>query len=284
MTIASARPLIILLLIVFLTACSFPRLMWNFADRMAMSRLDDWLALSGESRTEARARVNDWLESELRAEFLPAYADFVLRFADTAEDGLDADAVAGYFREAESLYQRTLESALPHVAAILARLDVDGRQHLANRMREVNEEYEQEYLLASPAERSAARGERFADQVERWAGSLDAAQRSTIRNEAEALPDTSREWYAYRRDMQNELLRLLAEGRPAERIEAHLTCWWIERCGRPEAHAKRSRALRNGLIDMVAQLDAWLTPEQQRDALRKLRRRADGIAAIATRE
>lgn len=281
MTVLSARPGVILLLIVLLGGCSFPRLMWNFADRMAMSQVDDWLELTGPARENARDRVDDWLENDLRAEFLPAYADFLHRFADTAAINLERNAVEDYFHEAETLYRRTLESALPHVAAILAELDVDGRQHLANRIREANAEYEEEYLLASPAERAEALGERFADQVERWAGRLDTEQRATIKAEAEALPDTAHEWYEFRRRMQNELLRLLAEERSAERIEEHLTCWWIERCGRPEAHEQRTRALRHGLIDMVAELDTWLTPQQQRDAVRKLRSRADSLAEIA---
>lgn len=280
MIVQTRRAFVILLLIVSLAACSFPRLMWNFADRLAMSRVDDWIELTGDAREDARARVNDWLENDLRAEFLPAYADFLHRFADTAAGNLKRDTVEDHFHEAESLYRRTLESALPHAAAILVGLDVDGRQHLADRIREVNAEYEEEHLFDDPAERAEAVGERFADQVERWAGTLAPEQRATINAEASALPDTAREWYQFRRHMQNELLRLLAEDRSAERIEAHLACWLIERCGRPQAHEERTRELRHGLIDMVAELDTWLTPEQQRDAVRKLRTRADGLNDI----
>ena len=274
---------VIVTALALLAACSMPRFVWSFADRAVMSRVDDWLALEGEQRDHARARIDAWLEEDLRRDFMPQYADFLHRFADTAETDLSTDQVERLFAEADALFAATARSIIPLAADILAELDAGQQEHLAERLARANEDYENDYLLDDPQARREALGERFIQQVERWSGSLNAEQRRLIHERTAELPDTAGEWYRYRRFMEAELLGLLADDVGAAAVAEHLECWWIERCGRSREQQARTDELRRGLMAMVAELDVWLTPDQQERALERLRRRAGQIEHIAQR-
>jgi hypothetical protein len=273
--------LVLSVVLVLLVGCSMPRFFWSFADRVAMSRVDDWLALEGEQRELALARIDAWLEEDLRREFMPRYADFLHELADTAETGLDPVRVEDLFVEADALYAETARSIVPHAAAILANLDGSQQDHLAERLAQANEEYEEDYLFDDEEARREALGDRFIQQVERWSGTLEPEQRRIIHEHAARLPDTAGEWYRYRRYMEAELLGLLADDVGEAAVAEHLECWWVERCGRTREERVRTDKLRDGLMAMIAELDVWLTSEQQQRALSQLRRRAGQLEDIA---
>lgn len=271
---------VLAVLALLLSGCSMPQLVWTYVDRLAVSQIDEWLDLDAEQRDRVGTDVRVWLDT-IRGDMMPRYATLLYEFADSADDGLDYAEARAAADRAVDLYGETVRLAIPWLARILADLDAQQQQHLAERLIRSNRIYQDDYLLATPAERGEALGERFVGHVERWTGDLPASQRDVIRAHAGDLPDTAETWYRYRVRMQAGLFDLLvANAEPAE-IAAHLDCWWVTRCGRRLDEDAATEELFIGLVEMVARLDEWLTPAQQSEALSSLRSRADDLANLA---
>lgn len=269
-----------LVLLLVLTGCSAFSLAWSYVDGVLVDRVDDWVALKPAQRTDLQRQLEPWLD-RIAVERMPGYTDFLRAAAVRTRSELTAADVQWAYRGVKTRYEALMGAAIDGwLAQVLAATDKDQRRYLRQRMQTENAAYRERYVDVSHRASQRALAERMIDFVEGWVGPLDVHQTQLLYRGVRELPDTSAEWYRYRTRMQAGLLALLRRDAEAAEVAAWMRGWWVDRAAlRPHERAAFDR-FRAGLIDLLTEFAATLTPLQRLAIGRRLRGIANELESI----
>lgn len=256
-----------------------PELAWQQADNVIVVRTNDWLDLEPRQEQQLRQRLEPWLQ-DVRRQRLALYAEFLRELADRVTADIDLDDARRVSDRFEALYRDTASSFLPIIAPTLATLSPEQQRHLANRIRERNDEYRADFIEGRD-DGMYAIAERIIEAVERWTGALEPKQRAVVHEHVRELPRTAPLWFRYRRNMQQRLLAQIEEGAPVEAMERTLRHWWVERGADEFADSPQVKELREGLHRTLVKLGRTLTVAQRAEARRRLHARAETLQTLA---
>lgn len=267
-------------LLCLLGACSMVRLAYDNADSYLRWRLGNYLDVHGEASDELDAAIDAFLGWH-RVHALPQYA----RLAEEAARRIDAgvspeDLVWGY----DSLVAQARESlraGAQRLAPLLKRLDAAQIAHVETRFAEDNRRFERDFLRGSERERRERRARRIAERLEVWVGTLSQPQFDRVKAYSAAAPLLADLRYRENRRLQRALLELLRSPAGLEERLPELAAHW-ER-GRDPAYVAALAASRREFLDLLADLNDSLEPQQRAHAAAELRRYAAEFKRLAER-
>lgn len=278
----SARTVLALGLALALAACGgVARLAYNNGDVALRFVADDYFDLQGEQREVLRAqlaRFHTWH----RREELPHYAALLGGAAERLEKGLDREDVLWAIESVRARYRATVAQAAADAAPLLATFGPDNFAALEKKLAAGNEKFAKEFLSGDAASQQRARAKQLAGRFEDWLGSLTPEQEALIARFVQAQPDMNRIRLEDRRRRQAEFVALLREYRtsPAltERLREFLVHWERDRGAE---HRRAAREWEARLVALVLEVDATLTPQQRRHAVRRFAAYAEDARVLA---
>jgi hypothetical protein len=257
-------------LLVLLAGCTLT-LTYRYADWIILWQVDHYFDLTADQRHDLALRLTPLLARH-RHEAIPQYEAFLVQIRQRLERGLtsqDIDwAYATYDRLRADLFDRLVTDG----GVLLA--SVDPRQ-----VRTFEEALQKDHdkaarLVQAPGpERLKKRAHVTIDWLEDWLGPLSQDQEAQIREWSLALPDTQQVWFAYRQQLQQELLALLHQPRTPERVAGELRAMlvYLDQHA-PQDYQDAVRQMRAAAKTMALAIDQRLTPDQRHHAVTKLQR------------
>jgi len=223
------------------------------------------------------------LEWHRRSE-LERYSAFLRELAGAVEGGAGPEEWRKATRRAEQYWREVFEQAAPGYAAVASTL-TDGQvaELLANlERRDAHERREHE--SRSPAERDARREKSMRRALERFTGPLTAEQRALVRAHVAASPSFVPEWLDNRRVWREALADALALRHRRAEFEARMRVLVArpDELWTPQYSAAVQRRTA-ALVELMAGIDATLTPAQRAAARRQLLALAEEVQSLARR-
>jgi len=215
---------------------------------------------------------------------LDRYSAFLRELAVAVERGAGREDWISASRRTEEYWRRVFEQAAPGYAALAATFtDAQVAELLANLERQ-DEKDRREFDSRTTGQRIERREKSMRRALERFTGPLTPTQRALIRDHVAGSPSFMPEWLENRRVWRGELAEALAGRRNGAEFEARMQVL----VARPdELWTPRYRAAveqrRESLVELVAELDATLTPSQRAAARRQLLALADEVQGLSRR-
>lgn len=256
----------------------YPRL-----DSVVGFYIEGLVTLDKTQSTELKRILAGNLEWHRRSE-LDRYSAFLRDVASAIERGAGREDWVAATRRTEEYWRRVFEQAAPGYARLAATFTDAQVDELLASLERQGEEDRREFDSRTPGQRAARRERQMRRALERFTGPLDAAQVGLIREHVASSPSFVPEWLENRRVWRAELAEALADRRGGARFEARMQVL----VARPdELWAPQYRAAverrRESLVDLMAALDATLTPPQRAAARRQLLALADEVQGLSRR-
>lgn len=255
-------------LIGLLTACSTAELFYDNADRLLLKQLNAYLGLTNAQQEQVIVLLRERLAYNKQNE-LPRYHAFLTQVRQSLADELTPAELDELLAQTEILYTDTAAGFLSPLAKILAMLDPDQINYLAERLADDMAD-SRERLEEREPDWQEQRVNRLLERAEEWLGELDAAQQAMLRDYALALPDAYAATLAYRSKRQDGLLDLLRSGAAAPAIEKYLAANWLHDEQLDPALAAQWQRQSAMFHALALRLDTTLSAEQRQHLLDKL--------------
>ena len=274
----------ILILALFLSACSGVKLFYSLIDDFIWDSVEFHLDLEAEGEEDFTRRKVEELVDWHRDKMLSVYARHLNEQAVLLEQGpMGRDRLEKSFAEGRVLILDTVKGAIPFAAMVLVRHRwQERRNYFRDRMKERMEE-QLEGLSEPWEERLEERIERIVDNFERFTGDLNDQQLKIIENHAAK----NIEYMAYR--LANRQLRQQAFiGFLAANPDEAAIAGYIERLllrpyeiVQPEYQEISARAIAR-FKDMLFKIVMSLTSQQRQKAAATLRSYAAAFVGLSS--
>jgi hypothetical protein len=223
------------------------------------------------------------LEWHRRSE-LSRYAVFLRDMAASLEGGAGRNDWIEAGRRTEQYFRAIFEQAAPGYTALAATLTDAQVAELLENLERADEDTWRQFARRSPAERDARREKQLIRTLERFTGSLDAAQRASVRDHVRNSPSFMPEWRENRRLWRLALAAALARRDSGAEFESRM----FDLIARPdELWTPQYRAAieqrRESLAALMATIDATLTARQRAAARQQFLALADEVQGLAGR-
>jgi hypothetical protein len=284
------------------TSCTVAQVGYDHLPRLALWRLDSYVALDAQQRAIAGRRLEE-LHAWHRGTQLDDYARLLreVQARALAPGVTDADVRTWRLAFAER-WRPIAEQAAPGVAEIAGTLQPAQVERLRGELARDNRKLQREWLPADGDSRLKARTRRYVERAEFFLGDLTDAQVQTIRRMAAELPASEEQWYARRLDRQDELVTTVERIRAERPPPADATRWMRDHltgylqparaaaatapagreAGRAATPAEAERVL-NQSDAIAAAVLAGATPKQRQHLQRRLQEWIDLAEALAPR-
>lgn len=259
------RSFVLVICLILLTGCSRTELLYRNADWLAYRWVDSMLE-ADQAQSEQWPLMFEQVMEEHRSELLPQVVALLDETSAQAARGMSVEGLACLWQDTGRLIGTHTRLIVPTATKVLGEVSESQVEHLAEVLKEDNEEYRDEFLSPDPDKREALRVSRFTKRIERWTGDLSPEQKRLIAAEVALMPDIADEWLSYRERQQQRLLELLREDVDPEVLEQFLVAWWVEQADRDQTLVEAYPPSRDGWIRMLVALDGTLE-RQQRDRL-----------------
>lgn len=206
-----ARVALVLLMMLFLAACSSTRTAYRYADWGISWWVEDYVTLTAEQEQQLAQDLDTLRRWHCTAE-LPRYRQWLDELVkDTRSGDLDPARVSYHQQRLFDFLPGLLEQAAPTATNLLASLSDQQVAELARNMARNHREMEKKFLLDSPRARAEARAERTMERIENWLGPLNTRQQEIARQWSENRGRQTEIWLEGRRNWQLALLETLEE-------------------------------------------------------------------------
>jgi hypothetical protein len=277
-----------LLLAVALSGCSTLKLGYGSLPEISYLWLDRYFGFTDDQRPmvrEALTQLHDWH----RAEELPRIARTLHRLEQLAPGDISADQACTAYGEVRGWMQALAQRAGPSVTRVALALGPQQLAQLERRNERQADEFHDEWVRPSAAERLERRVKQVEGHAARLYGRLEPAQRALLRERLQtSIFDPARILAERRRrqaDTQQTLRQLRAPGTDAAQANA-LVHALLERVHAPpdEAWRRYQQALAQEHCSLAAALHNAASPAQRQGAAERLRgwRRELGELAAAS--
>ncbi|MEM7254935.1 MAG: DUF6279 family lipoprotein [Pseudomonadota bacterium] len=245
--------------------CSMVGFAYNRLDWLAMNYIDDRFELEPATRKQIADALSARLDAHRTNELseiitLLNRAEAIVRTKPTRA------AVRSLIDDVGQLYVDTLAKTIPHVVPVLASLEANDAQRLADGFDRLNDEFADRYQrTAGASARQAARFERLESRFRFWAGAPREDQIALITETITRAPDPVDAWYEDRLRQQSDWLSIVRNEDSPQTIEAVLREWWVSgerRNAELEPLYARTRSLYTDL--MLALIDTFSEKQTKR--------------------
>jgi 3-methyladenine DNA glycosylase AlkC len=288
---ARARLLAICLFALVLSACAtatLTRIAYNNA-ASTYSNLGPMLTWIVDGYADLDGNREDWVRSRLertlswhRAEELPKVRELLETMLRKSDAPFRVEDIAHYQRELREAYRRVLARLIPDTAELLLTLDAAQVAHIEQKLADDDRKYVKESIRGTPEERLEHRTKRFANHLQAWIGDLSDEQRQLIVRRHREMEDLSDDLLAERRYRRSEVVRLVKEHAPREKLESELRRLFLETDAWRRPDYKERMAARDAKLHaLIAELSGTLS-DRQREALRhRIRAFIDDVAKLS---
>lgn len=174
----------LLALAVALQSCSLVRIAYNQAPDALYWWLDSYFDFKEAQSLRVREDL-DALQKWHRRTELPAYADTLQKMQRMAPGDVAPNQVCELLTEAQERALALSNALEPTIVAIAPMLDKEQIAHLDRQLAKRNRKWRQEWLDATPAERSERRVKQVVERAEQFYGRLGAPQVAVARTMVE---------------------------------------------------------------------------------------------------
>ncbi|WP_125932156.1 DUF6279 family lipoprotein [Thiosocius teredinicola] len=271
------RAVVLMALATALVACSRTEMLYENADWLILRWTGELVDASDEQREAWREPFAGVMSDHRRQLLSP-----VVEWLNSAEVQVAGHATASDIQclmdSADQLYRRHAALAVPLGMQVVGELSADQVAHLEDELRDRDEDYRDDYLQEDPEERHADRVERYVERLERWSGDLTASQVGMVDDAVKQMPDIAQDWFAYRQQQQQTLVRLLKQGASEERLRDHLHAWWVERADQSPKLLRSSDEFRRQWSSLTADLFNSMDDDQRTTLIGNLREVRNDLA------
>jgi len=184
--------------------------------KFAYNRLDILLPWYLGRYVDLDAEQSDWFDARLealldwhRAEELPGYVAFLDALGRDLDRPLTLTQVLDYTDTLEQAWYRIRDPALEDLLSLGEQLTPEQIDGFIGELRKRQAKYEKKYLPRSDAEFREDAADDLRDMLEDYLGRLSKEQAEWVRETAEDLARTDREWLDERAAWVDEMERLL---------------------------------------------------------------------------
>jgi len=256
----------------------YPRL-----DTLVGFYLQGLVSLDRAQSAQLKTTLAGNLEWHRRSE-LERYAALLRDMAAAVDGGTGRSDWLEASRRTEDYFRRIFEQAAPGYTALAATFTDAQVTELLESLAAADEKTWREFARRTPPERDARRGKSMIRAIERFTGTLDAAQRAAVRAHVAESPSFMPQWHENRRQWREALAATLAGRRSDPGFEARM----FVLIARPDdlwtpPYRAAVEHRRESLARLMATIDATLTPQQRAAARRQLLALAEEVQGLAGR-
>ncbi len=260
------------------------KLGYRQADTLLAWRVNEYFDLEGNQKHDFHARLEPLLYWH-RYDQLPEYAVFLTEVRDRIQPGLKHDDIVWLVDGVKDRYRRIVERGVGDAAELLATITPGQIGALQKQWAKDNRKFAKEHELnGTPEARRKARLKRTVDQIEDWAGNLNADQQRQIAQLVEQIPHINHLRYKDRIRRQQEfteLLKIRANKKEFQpRLRAYLLDW--ERGRSPEYDKLADEAYERRMQFYIA-VDKLLTPAQRQHVMQRIQRLIEDCRTLSQR-
>jgi Family of unknown function (DUF6279) len=279
------RTAIIGLLLGALAGCSALKIAYGQAPTLAHWWIDGYLDLDGAQSDKTRAALQEMFRWH-RATQLVDLADLLAKAQRQVTAAATPAQVCGWADELTLRLNVAYEHAIPAMAEVALTLKPAQLRHLERRYDKANEEFKDDFLQPSAAERQRASLKRAVERAEFIYGDLEPAQREVIARGIAASPFDPQAWLAERRARQADVLANLRRW-TTERTSPEAVRAGLRQLGERTQRSARDgyRSYQQRLLDyncaFAADIHNATTPAQRQHAAKKLKAWEDDLRALS---
>jgi ElaB/YqjD/DUF883 family membrane-anchored ribosome-binding protein len=269
--------LIVLLLSSGLSGCSTTQIAYNYADWLLIHRINSYFGVTKTQNNFIKQRLTEHFAWHRKNE-LPLYAHFLVMLKAKAEDGLTEEEVDWAFNSVDARLDELLTQLIPDMASFLSSLHPEQINYFEKKVSKPSQTRER-----SPEEIKKdleERAEELIDDMEEWFGNLSKTQEEQIKKLSFNLPDTKKDWAAYRHMRRQALIQFLRQTPSSSEIEALLNSWIRQS---PDEYQQKFERIVRATKTMILQIDPLLSPKQRQHALKQLDDYIEDFKALSHR-
>ncbi|HPW84794.1 MAG TPA: DUF6279 family lipoprotein [Rhodoferax sp.] len=199
--------------------CSAVRLGYNNAPDLTYWWLDSYLDFDTPQTLRVRADLQTWQDWH-RKEELPQYAELLKGLQPLVNQTVSAEQVCSIYTTIETRLLVATGRILPTAAAVAPLLQPSQLVHLERTWEKRNQEWREDWLDGTPAERASDRLKKFVERAESFYGRLSDGQAERMRALLEASPLEANTLYRERLRRQQDTLQTLQALRSGNATEA----------------------------------------------------------------
>lgn len=276
---------IIAVALALLGGCSAVRLAYNQAPELAYWWLDGYFDFNDQQAPLARASLADWFAWH-RSTQLDDYAAVLARLQRQVQADATPEQACRWWDELRQRAALAYEQGVPALAELVRTMKPDQVTHVEKRYHKSDEDFQADFMQATPAERLEASIKRTVTRAETLYGTLDEPQRALVARRMAGSPFDARRWLAERQARQREIVQtlrvLVADRADSARTQAAMRVFAAHASVSPRAEYRDyNRKLTTYNCEFAAQLHNTTTPEQRRRAAEKLKGWEDDLRALA---
>ena len=256
-----------------LQACSAIKLAYNNAPEFGYWWLDGYVDFTESQTLKVRAelaRLQQWH----RTDELPKIADLLQKAQRLADTDLAPGPVCALFAETRTRFDAVTLQAEPAAVALATSLSPEQIAHIDRKLTKVHQEYRDDWLKLTPAERFDKRFKANVERSEQFYGKLEERQRTVLRAGLEASSFDVQASYTERLRRQQDFLQTLRQvaGKTNQtEVLATLRGYLDRSINSPNpTYRAYSNKLTNESCALFAQIHNTTSPEQRTRAVRRL--------------
>jgi hypothetical protein len=272
------------LCLISLSACFSVKTMYNQADWLLPSYLDDYVSLNEQQNNLFRLKLEHSLEWHRRQQ-LPEYASFIEWLAAAAADGLDHAEIDTVYKELRQFGDILVEVLVPQMTQIIQAMDDHQLTELYENLEVNNQRFKAKHIDSSEIEQRERLAEKKLNFIERWAGSVNDDQKDLVLLWSRATVLMGKEYYQSRQNWQGKLKQILLRRDEKTFLEMGLlTLIKDRRKLRSEDFNTRYHANENLDKKLYLQLDRSLSSRQREYMVTRLKGIANDFRELAAQK
>ena len=268
-----------ILIITALAGCSSTSLVYNNADWLIRSKIDDYFPLSGRQQRQLKRDIKTFFEWHRQQE-LVEYSDVLTQFNQQFADGLTLQELDLFLDKLSAARVRFAKASLQSASLFLSTVTIEQIDYFDQDFTEKQTE-KAESLNLSSQEYMDESYINFVDKLEDWFGDFDDSQLTRLRAISDIRPDKRQYWFD-QSELRHQRFSILLRRKPGrEEIEQYLLNRFIV-LNQDDEQARDIRLQgqtywRNAMLG----IDKIITTRQRKKMIREIADYASDFAALS---
>lgn len=254
-----------------LAACSSANFAYNRAPGFISDEFEQAFDLNPDQTEQLDSKVRQFFTWHRKVE-LGRYQLLLKQAATDAENGISADEFLRIIAEVRGIWNRSMNKAIDEMGDLATTLSPQQISHFESYYRESLED-DDNYLERKPDRRQVIRATRSLERLEGWYGDFDNALEDRLFTRLQELPNAYEPWLEYRDAQITELVRIFASASDTQSMQTQLRYLLLDPQHPITQKFEPTRAAYwKAYGQMLEEINGWLTPEQQQNAVDRLER------------
>ena len=246
------------------SSCSVIGFTYNRADWLAFHYAKGYVDFDSQQGKVLKAALSERLQ-EHRENELPKYLALLSYGEGLLADGLSTSEGLEMLNRVRGLYEEGVRRTVPKIAPTLLSLSPAQVDELAQNLADKNETFRAKVLSTNLDRRFRRRVRRVSKRIQRWTGPLSDSQLLFVEGRISSMQDLTSDWFDYRQQKQQELLRLLRAQTESDTLEEFLIDWMTTQFDLDQKTVAAAEQWALDVSEMMADLETTLTTEQREE-------------------